>query len=273
MEKRFHGVVYRYKNALKNDPEFGMSYVGATDKEKTRIKCWRNKGNNYAGKLLADARKRTGWENWDYEALEKVEATSQEELNIKLKEHETYWINHYDSFKNGYNSNIGGTGHKGAKFSKESIKQRTETRKKNGFCHTQATKDHLSKKLSGRKRDPSFGANLSKKLKGRQLTPEHRAAIKAAAKHRPPVSQETREKLRKSHLGLKQKISPEGLAAIDKARVRHPVIVTDTKNKNEEKEYCSKAEAARALGVNVGSIGWAVKAGGLVAKRYRVRMK
>lgn len=225
MEQKFYGVVYRYKNALKNDPEFGRSYVGATDKEKTRIKCWRNKGNNYAGKALADARKRTGWKNWEYEVLEKVKASSQKELNSKLTERETYWIKHYDSFNNGYNSNIGGTGLKGAKCSKESLKQRSATRKKNGFCHTQATKEKLRAKNLNKKHTPETCKKISDKLKNKPKSEKHKKNLSSALKGRV-ITPEARAKSSKTKTGKPHTISPKGKANIDANRYKIPVTVT-----------------------------------------------
>lgn len=50
---------------------------------------------------LYQAFKKYGLENFTFEEIEEVPQD-------KLDEREKYWINYYDSYKNGYNSTLGG---------------------------------------------------------------------------------------------------------------------------------------------------------------------
>ena len=71
----YKGVVYRYVNNVDCD-EYGWCYVGNTTDEKHRRYSWNNHGNkNYGGRKINDARKRYGLENFEYEVLERVEAS------------------------------------------------------------------------------------------------------------------------------------------------------------------------------------------------------
>lgn len=52
----------------------------------------------------------------------------------KLDEREMYWISKLNTFKEGYNRNLGGSGHRGWKMSKEQISYLASKREKKIFC-------------------------------------------------------------------------------------------------------------------------------------------
>lgn len=81
--------------------ENGKSYIGQSNDCERRIKehCYPSR---YLDGLAIDiAIHKYGKEAFDYEIIEEC---SLEELN----ERETYWIKYYNTYENGYNSNLGG---------------------------------------------------------------------------------------------------------------------------------------------------------------------
>lgn len=88
-------VIYRHINNIN-----GKSYIGQTCQNPPSLR-WRD-GKHYAG-YFAQAINKYGWDNFSHEILEEG-ITTQEEANQR----ESYWINFYDSFNNGYNLTLGG---------------------------------------------------------------------------------------------------------------------------------------------------------------------
>lgn len=100
--KPTRGVIY-----LRTSPS-GKYYVGQTIDEKKRNRNWMNKNYKYAGEKINQAREEYGPENFKYDVLFELISFSKIEAISILNEKETYFINLYDSFKNGYNSSLGG---------------------------------------------------------------------------------------------------------------------------------------------------------------------
>ena len=92
--------IYCFENKINN-----KKYIGQSVKIKTRIKqhidCSKNK--NYIGynTKFYKALRKYGIDNFNIIILEECEES-------KLDEREIYWIEFYDTYKNGYNSNRGG---------------------------------------------------------------------------------------------------------------------------------------------------------------------
>jgi len=107
----FRGVIYLYESPV------GKYYVGQTCDEENRRRTFL-KNKKYCSDITSpidNARKKYGPENFKYTILEIIETNCQEELTIKLDALEIYYIEKYDSFKNGYNSTLGGGGTRGYK--------------------------------------------------------------------------------------------------------------------------------------------------------------
>lgn len=93
------GYIYKIQNLIN-----GNVYIGQTVKpvEKRFQQHCNNYDKPYFSQLiLYKAFKKYGLDNFSFEALEKVD-------NDKLDEREKYWIDYYDSYKNGYNMTLGG---------------------------------------------------------------------------------------------------------------------------------------------------------------------
>lgn len=93
------GYIYKIQNLIN-----GNVYIGQTVKlvEKRFQQHRNNYDKPYFSQLtLYKAFKKYGLDNFSFEMLEKVD-------NDKLDEREKYWIDYYDSYKNGYNMTLGG---------------------------------------------------------------------------------------------------------------------------------------------------------------------
>jgi hypothetical protein len=93
------GYIYKIQNLIN-----GNVYIGQTVKpvEKRFQQHRNNYDKPYFSQLtLYKAFKKYGLDSFSFETLEKVD-------NEKLDEREKYWIDYYDSYKNGYNMTLGG---------------------------------------------------------------------------------------------------------------------------------------------------------------------
>ena len=93
------GYIYKIQNNINN-----KVYIGQTIKPiEKRFQQHRNNWNKpYFSQLnLYKAFKKYGIENFSFEPIEEI-------ADDKLDEREKYWIAYYNSYKNGYNSTIGG---------------------------------------------------------------------------------------------------------------------------------------------------------------------
>ena len=106
---KYEGVVYKY-TLKSNDENNGKSYIGCTPEETTRRKRWSQPKAAYAGRKVKEAREKYGLAAFEYTVLEKIYDTDLATLKMKLEEREKYYIQQMDSYKNGFNSNLGGRG-------------------------------------------------------------------------------------------------------------------------------------------------------------------
>ena len=93
------GYIYKIQNLIN-----GNVYIGQTVKPvEKRFQQHRNNYDKpyFSQLILYKAFKKYCLDNFSFEALEKVD-------NDKLDEREKYWIDYYDSYKNGYNMTLGG---------------------------------------------------------------------------------------------------------------------------------------------------------------------
>ena len=104
---------YVYRHWIINDKNEEKSYIGkAIGNFNSR---WGKNGKGYEpydgnSTKFWNAIKRYGWNNFQHDILLKIECESKQELNFWLKQWEMYYIELFDSYKNGYNSTKGGDG-------------------------------------------------------------------------------------------------------------------------------------------------------------------
>ena len=103
---------------------------------------------------LQNAWKKYGEENFSFSIIEECPID-------KLDEREIFWIAYFDSFNNGYNNTIGGSGmrgmpawNKGIKLSDEYKLKLSEAHK--NYQHTEEQKKKISEKLVG-ENNPHYG--------------------------------------------------------------------------------------------------------------------
>ena len=141
--KDFTNIIgYIYKLTSPN----GKIYIGQTINKKQR-KYYYNSGNfKQHIKLWNNA----NFYNWNpADTFEIIEECYCGENRSKLNEREIYWIEYYNSFKNGLNCNEGGNGNLGCVFSTESLKKMSES--KIGVKHTEERNRKKSEYTKGRK--------------------------------------------------------------------------------------------------------------------------
>lgn len=179
-------------------------YIGQTINLVERKRTLYNPNKYYSGHRLDNAIKKYGIENFQYEIIIQIVESSKEKLREKLDELEKVYIEKYDSYNNGYNMTLGGSG-------------------SNGCFQTEESKRKISEKAKGRK-----GSML-----GRHLTEEQKNKISNFAKTRTGEknpfygkthSEETKLKIGKANsipilqLDLNENIITEFPSAKDAAR-------------------------------------------------------
>lgn len=117
----YSGIIYKYTSPS------GKVYIGQTTDEKKRRADFYNMNQSYAGDLINKARDKYGPENFSYEVIATIEANTLQEVCDLLDFSEQYYIDKYDSFKNGYNLTEGGASFRGWKKTQEQIQKQRES--------------------------------------------------------------------------------------------------------------------------------------------------
>jgi len=132
------GYIYKVTNIINNKIYIGQTIRNVDDRWKQHIKD--SKQKRYKHIHFYRALNKYDIDNFTIETIDYVLYEDIKELKDKLNELEKYYILKFDSFKNGYNSSLGGEGNVGLKHSDESKEkmrkanlgrtQTDETRKK-----------------------------------------------------------------------------------------------------------------------------------------------
>lgn len=259
------GVVYRYVN-IAAGAENGWCYVGTTMNEKARRSNWNKKNNkNYGGAKINEARQRFGLGNFKYEVLERLYSDNEEDLQRQLKEKETEFITLYNSINNGYNTSAGGTGNKGVNFSATHRANIGAASK--GRIHSDVTKQKISDKLKGRNVKDSTKAKISAGNKGKKRSPAQNAAQSKRMKGQTPVAATAGAKAWVANNGggywKNHKISAAAKANMRAAQRKRARKIKAIYSDGSEKIYDTMLDAARSNGLNVGSVSYLAKHGGI----------
>lgn len=139
----FKGIIYKYTSPS------GKIYIGQTVDERKRRRRFLNLNEDYAGDKINNARKKYGPENFEYEVIERVECETRQDLIDGLNDLEVYYVEKYDTFRNGYNMSIGGEGSSGYKMTEEQRERHIHRMLTNnpfkGRKHTEETKKMIGK--------------------------------------------------------------------------------------------------------------------------------
>ena len=153
------GIIYKFTNKIN-----GKVYIGQTVNEEQR---YYNHKRCLEDSYFHRAVKKYGWENFDYEVIERLDESL-------LDEREIYWIDFYQSFgEKGYNLTLGGNGSRGYKKTPEQIKN-----------NSLALKGRISP-MKGRKTSEEAKRKQSEAHKGKTVSEETKKKMSEAHKNDP----------------------------------------------------------------------------------------
>lgn len=170
--------IYKHTNKIN-----GKCYIGQTCKKPN--KRFGKNGYGYINShqpKFRNAISKYGWDNFDHTIL-KENIQSLEEAH----KWEKYYINLFDSFKNGYNSTLGGSGSEGkiwTKEEREKIRQKLK-KYKGPLVHTYGKRGPETS-MWGKHMSLESNEKRRQKMLGRKM------------------SEEAKEKMRLAHLGKKR---------------------------------------------------------------------
>ena len=151
----------------------GKHYIGQTTNLKDRKRCLYNPNKYYSGHKLDNAIK-YGIENFNYEIVIQIIDDDKIKLREKLDELEIFYIKKYNSYKDGYNMTLGGSGSTGCFQTEESRKLISEKAKgRKGSMLGKHLTEEQKKKLSDfaktriGDKNPFFGKSHSDEAKKR----------------------------------------------------------------------------------------------------------
>jgi group I intron endonuclease len=146
-------IGYIYKLTSPN----GKVYIGQTINKKQRKRHYNSDDFKQQTKLWNSVECHK-WKPADtYEIIEECLCGLEKE---NLNNREKYWIEYYDSFKNGLNCNYGGHGNLGHKHSEETLKKMSEA--KIGVKHSTERNKAKSEYTKGRKHTEEAKNKMSK---------------------------------------------------------------------------------------------------------------
>lgn len=166
------GIIYKYEGPT------GKIYIGQTIHPEKRIREHKNsKDNSY----FHNAIQKYGFDAFKYEIIVKISSATPEELKRQLDKAEMFYIDLYDSFKNGYNMTIGGEGSLGHICTDETRKKMAESQKGNqnhkGKPHSAEAKQKMSESHKGEK-NHNYGKHLTAETR-KKMSEAHKGPIKA----------------------------------------------------------------------------------------------
>lgn len=98
------GIIYKITNNINNKIYIGQTIRDLNARWQEHKKVANQLLNSQSNSPLYQAMRKYGIEHFQIEQLEEVE-------NDALNARECYWINFYDSYRQGYNATFGGNGH------------------------------------------------------------------------------------------------------------------------------------------------------------------
>lgn len=217
------GIIYKYTSPI------GLIYIGQATRERRRRQEFQNLNMSYGGNKIDNARHKYSPAAFTYEVLCRLEFVTKEEAQQKLDELEQFYIQKYDSYRNGYNMTLGG-------YTTLGMKASEETRRK------------LSKIRKGRKGKPQTAEQKeaqSQLMKALYANPEWRAKrllIDGSEEHRKKLS----ERLSGEGNGMfGKKASKEARAKMSAARSGVKHFMYGKAMDEERKEKCRVAAIRR----------------------------
>jgi group I intron endonuclease len=155
--------IYRATNIIT-----GKVYIGFDSNWPHRILAHKSNSKKYKSKFY-DSINKHGWENFVWELLYQ----SKDRFHT-LNEMEKYFVEQFDSFREGYNSTLGGEGTFGKKQSDENKRLLSESRRGPGNPNfgkiaSEETKRKRSISMTGVKMSEDRKKNISESKKGKKI--------------------------------------------------------------------------------------------------------
>lgn len=196
------GYIYEIKN--KNT---GKSYIGQTIQKPQ--KRWNNHNistNTHIGRAI----NKYGRESFLYSIIEKTEVETKTELRLKLNELEKYYINKFNTFKNGYNESNGGDYN--CVLSEEARLKISNANK--GKILSEETKEKIRQANLGKNLSKEHCEKISKANKGNKNTLGIKHSEKARANMKRAqqgkiISDEQKQKLSEFNINRYKNMSTE----------------------------------------------------------------
>ena len=193
----------KYTVYLRTNKANGKQYVGQTNDFKRREFNWYNTNWHYAGRLIDNARKKYGVENWNTDILK--ECDTLDETNYW----EAYYIKELNTkAPNGYNLTDGGDGAPACIVSDETRRKLSEAMKgENNPFYGKHHSEETIKKLKNRIITDEWRKKLSESCKGnknwlgKHHSEETKEKLSEIAKNRPQMAEKTRRKLSEKNRG------------------------------------------------------------------------
>jgi len=137
----------------------GKKYIGQTVYEERRKRQHRHDCKRGVDNKFYRAVRKYGWHQFIYGIIEEYEIEF-------LAEKEIHYINHYDTYNNGYNSTTGGDGVGGCSPSKETRKKMSESAKnRTDIRYNKKYFTEEEKRESKRKRDREYQQKIKERRK------------------------------------------------------------------------------------------------------------
>ena len=211
--------IYKITNKLNNKVYIG-STVNLKNREQRHFKNL--KDGNHHSKKLQNAYFKHGEEVFLFEIIEFYDEIE----NHLLIEREQYWINFYNSYKNGYNS-------------------RPKAQNNYGHKHSEETKKILSEKNKG-KNNAMYGVKRTEEQKSKQRN----LFINKSYEERYGHERAEKIKEKKRIIGLNRKHTEKTKLKQSRVKKSKPILQLDSEY-NIIKEWYSKREPLRELGIRV----------------------
>lgn len=228
------GIIYKYVSPS------GKIYIGQTLNEERRRNEFLNMNNKYGGLKIFNARKKYGPENFTYEVIFEKEYNDILIANEELNKLEIFYIEKFNSIKNGYNISIGGDSIRCVMLDNDCKERAINTLKKRyeegtivnpfkGHKHTEKTKQVLREKALGR---PSA-------FKGRKHTEESK--VKMRLKHNNQFGENNSFYGKKHTEDAKRKISEKNSKPVVQIDKNTNEIINIFKSGKDAGEYFGRA--------------------------------
>ena len=191
MENLTHKIGFIYRLTSPN----GKIYIGQTINFEQRCRKYKYKAFKGQIKLWNSCEKY----NWNpIETIEIIEICKKDELDIREK----YWIEKYDSYNNGLNSDLGGNSRLGFKHSPETKEKLSLANK--GKKHSNETKQKIS--FYCRNRSEEINKKISDSNKGKRHSDETKIKIREKNLGKK-LTNEQRLKISINNLGNKKRLN------------------------------------------------------------------